>query len=454
MDDILFITADSLRADHLSSYGYGRETTPNIDTLADSGHRFTNTFANACMTRASFPAIMTSTSPLAYGGYNDALSPERTVLAEPLSEAGYQTAGFHSNLFLSADYGYDRGFDTFYDSKPDPSRLDRLREFVKDRLDSDGLVYNLLARGVDRAERNVGVNFGSRYTKAGAITDLAIEWLEETDSTRPTFLWVHYMDTHHPYVPPEEFQRPFREEPVSRRRALRLRRKMLEDPEELTEEEHRTLVDLYDAEIRYTDDQVGRLVETFREHRTEEPFTVFTADHGEAFGEHGQYSHHSTFYDEVIHVPLVMHDGDEDGPTVHDELVALLDVPATLVSRAVDATPETYRGSDLDAVMSGGEWDRTEVVSEFDAEGGEMEFSLRTAGWKFVQQSTDETLYDLSEDPDETTDVLDDYPERAEQFRRTLEAHADRIESTATETESVEVDESVRQRLRELGYHE
>lgn len=111
MRDVLLITVDSLRADHLSAAGYERETTPCVDRLAANGHRFTSAFAHACATRASFPSILTSSTALMYGGY-ESLSENRTLVTEALP-AAYRAGGFHSNLYLSAEFGYSRGFDAF-----------------------------------------------------------------------------------------------------------------------------------------------------------------------------------------------------------------------------------------------------------------------------------------------------------------------------------------------------
>jgi len=395
---------------------------------------------------------MTSTYPLMYGGYKTALSHDRTVLAEPFEQKGYETAGFHSNLFLSEEFGYNRGFDTFYDSKPELSPLEKVRELVKDRLDSDGIVFNLLARGVEQAERNVGINLGSLYMTADSLTDLAISWLDEVDTTKSRFLWVHYMDPHHPYVPPATIQETFRENPVSDRRALKLRRKMIDEPSKITDEEQQLLFDLYDAELRFTDDQIGRLIERFRSQCNDSPLIVLTGDHGEAFGEHGLYSHHSTFFDEVINVPLVINNGTE--PEVHHELVALLDVPATIVKQVLGSKPESYLGHDLSEILSDGQWERSKVISEVESGDGTMVFSVRTDRWKFIDKSEGSALYDLKYDLAEKDDVSEDHPETVARFQSILDDHREVVISTAQDTQQVEMSDSVRQRLKDLGYHE
>ena len=175
MDNLLLVTVDSLRADRAGWHGYDRPTTPNLDKVVESGHVFENAFAHACSTRPSFPSILASSYPLMYGGF-ERIADGRTLVSEMLAEGGYRSGGFHSNLYLSADFGYDRGFETLYDSETNPSATARLRQIVKDRLNDDSLPYRLLARGFEIAERRTGANVGSAYVNADEITDRAIEW--------------------------------------------------------------------------------------------------------------------------------------------------------------------------------------------------------------------------------------------------------------------------------------
>ncbi|SER82528.1 sulfatase [Natrinema salaciae] len=452
MDDILLVTVDSLRADHVGWHEYERETTPNLDALAERGETFTNAFAHACSTRPSFPSILTSSYALMYGGY-ERISEKRTLLSEVFDSAGYRTAGFHSNLYLSADFGYDRGFDEFYDSKTDPSATARLRQFVKDRLDSDGLLYQTLAQAFETAERTAGANVGSAYVNADEITDHALEWVESVRDDGPRFLWVHYMDVHHPYVPPERHQRAFRDEPIGDRRAIKLRRKMIESPDEVTQRELDDIIDLYDAEIRFTDEQIGRLVETVRE-SWDGATTLVTADHGEEFLDHGQFSHYATFYDEVLHVPLLYDDESGSGGS-HDELVGLLDVAPTLVERAGLEPPSNFRGESLHALFDGDGWSRDHLIGDWaNTNTGERRFSYRDHEWKYIRTGDGEELYDLTTDPGERESVVDTEPEILEHARDVIDDHERAIEETATDLGDVEMEEAVKDRLRDLGYKE
>jgi arylsulfatase A-like enzyme len=456
--DIVLVTVDSLRADHVGWQGYGRETTPALDGIAADATTFPAAFAHACSTRPSFPAILTSSYPLMYGGYGT-VSGERTPVAEVLEEAGYATAGFHSNLYLGADFGYDRGFETFYDSKDAPSVTARIRQAVKTHLDENGVVYSLLQTAFNATEKRAGIEVGSAYVGAEELTDMAIEWATDAPDG-PRFLWIHYMDVHHPYVPPAEYQRRFRETPVEERAAIRLRRKMLESPAEVTEAELDTLIDLYDAEIAYVDAEVARLVDAIEAAWGEDVAFVFTADHGEEFLDHGGFSHSATFYDEVLHVPLLVDTGGTTGESdgtgttpTRDDLVGLLDIAPTLADLADAEQPETFQGQSL---LGDDGPERDSVIAEWaDLDTGDRRFALRTADWKYIRdEHGEEQLFDLDADPGETENLADSQRDVLGDLRDRIDRHETRVDETAGDMRAVEMDEQVRQRLRDLGYQE
>lgn len=450
MQNTLLVTIDSLRADHVSHLGYKRDTTPNIDNLAEDGATFTNAFAHSCSTRPSFPSILTSAYSTMYGGY-ERVSEDQTIISEFFDDEGYQTAGFHSNLYLSGDFNYDRGFDTFYDSKTDPSPTARLRQAVKDRLDSDGVVYQTLARIFDVTERQVGANIGSAYVTADEITDLAVDWIGKTEEASPKFLWVHYMDVHHPYVPPTEYQSEFREEPISERHSIQLRRKMIEEPDAVSEEERSKIIDLYDAEIRFCDDEIGRLISRARD-AWDGVNVMVTSDHGEAFGEHGKFSHHATFHDEVIHVPLVFHDGRHSG--TYDEFVGLLDVSPSLVDAVGLPLPENFHGYSFQELFSD-DWERDYIIGDWiNTNTDERRLAYRDDRWKYIQFENKKELFDLDDDPGETTNVVGQHTDVVRRCRDAIDQHIQRVAQTDTDLGDVEMEEQVKERLRKLGYKE
>ncbi|MFC6722784.1 sulfatase [Halobacteriaceae archaeon SHR40] len=447
MADVVLITVDSLRSDHIGCYSHKRETSPNIDQLAEESHRFTNAFSHAGMTRASFPTILTSSYTNMYGGY-ERITQGRTLISEVLKREGYATAGFHSNLFLCADFGYQRGFDTFYDSKTDPGFTAKLRQFVKTNLDQDSFLYKILQNLYDATEKNAGVNVGSTYVKADEITDLSIEWVNEVDS-EDRFLWTHYMDVHHPYVPPEEYQLEFRDSPISNRRSIKLRRKMLESPDDVTPEERQELIDLYDAEIRFTDHEIGRLVDEVKESWGEDAVVLITSDHGEEFYEHGQYSH-NTVHDEGIHIPLII---DAEGSGEYDEMVGLIDISPTVADYAGCNIPDNFYGASLRKLVEGGNWDRDHVIGDWGGSEGEPDrFFYRDKEWKYINRQGEEELYALADDPEENENIVPSNPPALSEIRSTIEDHREIVTGTSMDIDEVEMDEVVEDRLEKLGY--
>jgi len=437
--NLALITVDSLRADHVGCYGYDRETTPNIDRLAADADIFTNAVAHACATRPSFPSILTSTHGMLYGGF-DHLSEEQVPISVLLSEDGYATGGFHSNPYLSEQFGYARGFDTYSDQEEDPNFTSQIRRYVANNV--SGPVHDILSWIHDKAEEHGGVDVGAYYENATDLTDQVIQWTESVEE--PWFVWAHYMDPHHPYVPPDEYQ--LFGQTHSRRRGVKLRQQVLEDPDSLSERDWSDLTDLYDAEIRYTDAEIGRLVEHFTD-----TTWILTADHGEEFYEHGNFGHKNRFYEEHVHVPLIV-DGDAAGFGQHDHLVGLNDVPVTLLDAADVSTPDTYRGRNL---FDG---DREAVIGGWGPETGSdpdrVRLMHRTPDRKFIYDTIDSTeeLYDLSTDPEERENVFADVD--ASNHIDAVETFEEEIRETARTTNAVEIDEDLQEQLRNLGYKE
>lgn len=442
MASVLLVTIDSLRADHVGCYGYDRPTTPVIDDLAAAGTTF-DAVATANSTQYSFPSILTSTYPLAYGGAGY-LSPERVTVAQAVSDTVEATAGIHSNLWLSRDYGYDRGFEYFYDSKSEPSALARVRLLVKSAVPDDSFLYRGLKGVYEFFESAGGVDLGQTYKDAETTTDRAIEWAE---SVSTDFVgWVHYMDPHHPYVPrPTHLDALGLDPAVTDSEAIKLRRKMLEEPENLTSDEHQTLVDLYDGEIRYMDQELGRLLAAFEQAAPSDFTAIITSDHGEEFADHGGYSHTHTMYDEVLDVPLVM-----TGDVVPDRSrrAELLDVAPTVCDLVDVAPPDNYCGASLFT-----ERDRDHIISENTTDDG-YKFAVQNDRWKYIwdRARSERELYDRNADPDETENVVDEHEVVVDRFQTVLDDHLEFVLATDTTLPEVAFDDETERRLRDLGY--
>jgi len=320
--NVVLVTLDALRADHLSSYGYERDTSPFLDTLAEDGVQFLRAFSASSHTREAVPAILTGRYP--DEAVDGKFHRDANTVAESLQRSEFATAGFHSNPFVSRAYGFDQGFDEFDDDL----------HLGKNKL------LALAQRALDKLRNR-------HYARASEINDRSLAWLDSVDE--PFFLWNHYMDPHGPYEPPAEYQREFHGEVVSDSEAQSLYQRAIDDPDSITDEERRRLIDLYDAEIRYTDDQLRAFFDGLDQRGLlDDALVIITADHGDAFDEHGYYEHPRYLHDELVHVPLVLSGPGLDSATV-DASTSTLDVARTVLDAAGVAS-EGLPGLDLQAI--------------------------------------------------------------------------------------------------------
>lgn len=306
--NVILLTIDALRADHLSSHGYERETTPNLDRLAEDGWNFERAYSASSHTREAIPSLLTGRDPI------EAVDERYTLDAESIathcSDAGFRTGAFHSNPYVSRAYGFDEDFDRFDD----------------DLYFGESRVVALLQRAFDKLRDR-------HYASAETINERALEWVDSRDELM--FLWNHYMDPHGPYDPPKGHRDPFGDGRDASRDAKKLyRRAAVTDPESITDDERRELVDQYDAEIRYVDACIGDFLDALRERGVlRDSLVVVTADHGDAFGEHGRYGHPRYPTDELVHVPMIV-SGPETTATSIDAPVSTLDVVPTVLDFA------------------------------------------------------------------------------------------------------------------------
>jgi arylsulfatase A-like enzyme len=238
------------------------------------------------------------------------------TIAERLSEHGFMTAAFHQNNLITRRYNFDRGFDHYYDiSEETREETGRGTWRLRTRNLIEGTPLMQVARW---AQTQVMERFGrSLYVldePGDSLTDRALNWLDDTSSKR--FLWLHYMDTHHPYIAPSEVQRTFGRE-ISEQRLLRLSRKARSEADTLTEQEVTDLVYAYDCAVRFVDEQIGRILNYLESVSSlDDSMVAVTADHGEEFMEHGEFGHRTSLWDELITVPLIVHHPDHEPQAV------------------------------------------------------------------------------------------------------------------------------------------
>jgi arylsulfatase A-like enzyme len=438
VENILLVTVDSLRYDATGP----AET---LESLGASGEWFEQAYATGPGTTPSFPAMLTGTLPLSYGGLGP-LTDDRPRVAAELRAAGLRTGGFQCNPFLSTHFAYDDGFDEFEDyqnplmgiatrifprgielNNPKLERVDELLGLT----DAIKWAYRVVA-GKPRP-----------YVSAEVVTDDTLAFLEETDD--PFFCWTHYMDVHHPCHPPESYRERFGVGDVTQTAVSEWYSALLRDPETLTDDEIDAMERLYDAAIAYTDDQLGRIVDTLRRQgRFEDTLVVVTSDHGELFGDHGGYGKPERLYDELLCVPLVVCNGPAALSDATDDLVSLLDLPPLFHDALGLDVPESYTGQ-----CPGTDDPRAYVCAEHEVEGDAV-VGARSREWRYTVDEIDDErrLVDLSTgervDPDE-------HPEAGRLVRDVVDRRLSALDVGAEYLQS-DVDEDVEGRLEELGY--
>jgi arylsulfatase A-like enzyme len=411
--NVLLITVDTLRADRLGSYGYRLPTSPAIDQLAGRGVRFGDCTVQWPKTWPSMASMLTGAYPKTTGmKYRQRkMHPTLLLISELFQGSGYDTGAVVTNFNVGRTSGFDQGFDTFIESWQDA----------------------WAAEQGDTPFRNEPGKV-KQYTNAGIVTDQALRWLNGLDRSRPFFLWLHYMDPHGPYLPPDGYGSYFLDEYASEQAPPnRLPGYQLQaDPKSgapITDLAHYN--GKYDREIRYLDDQIGRLLHAIDMADT---LVVLTADHGESLGEHGYYLEHGMFpYQACARVPLIMvQEGRIPPGKAVEAPVGLIDVPATILDLAGIAMPATFEGESLARVIDGGSLaGGPEYVFMEAGYQEQTQLVVRRGEWKLVairsprdrQMMTGGAyeLYDVITDPHERDNLVGRHPDVVSDLAKVLE---------------------------------
>jgi choline-sulfatase len=381
--NLLIITIDTLRADHVGAYGYKAAHTPTLDKLAREGALFTHAYATAPITLTSHASLMTGRYSAGHGARHNGmrLDLKTPTLADKLGEAGFATAAFIAAYPLDRRFGLIKGFQTYGDRMP-PAK--------------NGRAVN------ERPGREV--------------VDEAIAWLN-SHRDRRFFLWVHLFEPHAPYRDPA-------------------------DPR------HLPALARYDEEIAEADRQAGRLIDALEPVKTS-TVLVAAADHGEAFGEHGETGHSIFVYDTTLRVPLILTGSGVPGGRSISDRVGLIDVAPT-VMRLLGLTPFDADGIDLGPALTGSRLPDRDLYAESFAPlldfGWSPLHAIRSHQWKYIEAPRAE-LYDIDHDPNEEHDVSQGNQSK------TAELHDRLSRQGATELHSgVSIDPDARARLQALGY--
>lgn len=369
--NVILVTVDSLRADYCGFMGNPRDTTPALDRLAADGVAFENAIAPGPSTTQSVPSIFTGIDPVeravdsksGFEGRRQHFAPHlraRDTIPEWLSRQGYTTGGFTPNPYTSRYLGFEKGFDYFEDFITDS------RSSVYDRLFSgfvrDSTVLTLSRMFANWAQRE------EVFKPWEAYYGLLDEWLSR--APEPYFLWVHLMDPHFPFLVNREFRS---QSALDMYRANWEFWEKIREGGTLTPEQHQRVVTAYEDTVRYTDAFVKRLYEHTVD---DDPVLIVHSDHGEGFGEHGEYGHGSDLYQENIHVPFVV--GGVESETVEGP-VTLRDMPALIDMLRTGGSPAHLQRAVVSSTTLG--CDNVAVVGD---------------SWKYLSRSGEGQLYDIS----------------------------------------------------------
>jgi arylsulfatase A-like enzyme len=406
--NVLVIVADTLRADHLSAYGYPRPTSPNIDRIARDGVLFENAFATCSWTAPSHASLLTGLYPSRHGvelrrprrSLNEAPFP---TIAEGLRERGYRTAAFSANLFwFTRTHGFQRGFirfEDYFQSIPDMA------------------VRPIYGRAIEKLVfRRFGFEDIPARRRAADINRSLLRWIDR-DRDRPFFAFVNYMDTHDPYLPPRPYRSRFSR--LANPGGL-VNEHIGRAGIQLTAAQQQGEIDAYDGAIAYLDDHIGTLVEELRiRGLTDKTLLVITADHGESLGEHGLLTHGSSLFSGEVRVPLIFAG---PAPIQNGVRVTRPVTNAALAATVMDLVggdPAVFRRMPLRQL-----WERPEAYPNWEypmAEIGQVTWapanaptrygSMRaviTPRWHYIlHEKRGAELYDRESDPRQQTNLAE-----------------------------------------------
>jgi arylsulfatase A-like enzyme/Tfp pilus assembly protein PilF len=394
--NVVIITIDTLRADHLGCYGYQQIRTPNIDALASESARFEHAYTPVPVTLPAHTVIFTGTYPV-FSGMHDfsvnKLNPQQPTLASVLKRQGYTTGAVIGSAVLDSRFGLNQGFDFYYDHFD----FNRLQESNLEEMERPGNV----------------------------VADVALDWLGKNRQNK-FFLWMHLYDPHYPYRPPPPYSEQYKDR-------------------------------LYDGEIAFADVQVGRLISFLKANNLyRSTLIIVTGDHGESLGEHGEKTHGFFIYNATLHVPVIIHlPGSASIKTV-SELVSLADLMPTVLQALKVEIPAEVQGHGLLPLMvprKAGE-SRNLYAETFlprlHFNWSELR-AVETEKYQFIDAPKPE-LYDLSKDPGETQNLYADKKAVAEELRNRLTTLIGQYSAGQELAEKTGLDPALMERLKSLGY--
>ena len=428
--NVVLLTVDTLRADHLGVYGYERDTGAALERHFENATTYRRAYSTSSWTAPALASLMTSQHPFQHGVrrgiaprflwgeqgviLQQPLEERLDTLAERLQRAGYQTFGVSTSAHASPDLGFDQGFDEFV--------------FL-------------------RAERPAPRD-GVVYADAGEVLVLIHDWRAKREAERPAFLWVHLLDPHLPYRVREPWADRYRPGDVQRRMKNLIHFQGLGLGDAPVATRRAMLTSLYDGEIHFAFEQLAEILDVWG--IDDETLLILTADHGESFYEHDKLGHAESLYEPELRIPLrvrypssITVAGDSNQP------VSLIDVMPTVLTLADAETPAGLEGVSL-LGRDAGEVSSDRILLAELARKGQSLHAAISGRWKLIEDRLAGTLelYDVTRDPHELDDRAGTQPEVQERLATSLRAQQDAI----SEASGVAIPEEARSFLKALGY--
>ena len=381
MKNVILLTIDTLRKDVVGIYNKENNLTPFIDSLVNHALIFTRFQSSGPYTQASFPGILTSSYYLEYGR-DKKLSKRRLLISEALQKSGITTAAFHSNPYLSDFFGWNRGWDIFYDSMQDE-------------------VSNMIP-----------------YVRGDQVNRKVKLWLEQhvqSDNKKPFFLWTHYMDVHEPYIPKEQYlQLVDPSISLNEQEMFDLFKNTLLKRDISDSKAVHLLRNLYRAGVRETDEYVKEFFDTLKQYNVlENSIIIITTDHGDEFGEHHGLSHDGKMYSELIDSPLIIIDYQREKKEACHNLVSNIDISPTILYLFGLSPEKKFEGHSLLPVeqypVKGAFGEAIGKHGNQEKESDKPIYSYQENDLKIIYQESDQSweMYNLNEDPQELKNLID-----------------------------------------------
>jgi arylsulfatase A-like enzyme len=441
--NIILISIDTLRADHLGCYGYERPTSPMIDRFAKQAVKFNSTYSQSSWTLPSHMSIMTSQYPhihkIETGRHS--LADSKTTIAEVLSKAGYKTQAFISWVYVSKKYGFDHGFDQFVELLPPAHRVDSSTHWS---------------------------------IKAQSVTDNALSWLNK-EHTEPFFLFLHYFDPHIDYEPPAPYDTMFDQSYKGNAKGTfewlhTYISGVHKEPKQIGKRDLQYITALYDGEIRYTDKHIGRLLEGIDNSLgLKNCLVILTSDHGEELNDHGSMEGHQwTLYQEVIHVPLLIRfPSKRHASMAVSSPVELIDIAPTILDYLQIPLPEDFQGKSLMGLMENPEIYTSDRPVFAETKRHTIKQSIIRHPYKLIHTSPltkgkngmpvpeNFEFYDIQKDPREQNNILTKSPLVATELAvelRSWMTSSPRLPNDQSKPAEVQLSPKEIERLRSVGY--